>query len=331
MYWEKKCFKEVRLEMWAKGKGTMKTAIIGAGRNRSGIGQYIGKYFQKNGASIISVLGTTEKTARKAASVLTQYGIDATYYTDFYDMAERERPDAIVIASPESSHLKYLLKCIETGVHVFCEKPFIKQDKNDTDITLLLDEIFEQAECKKLKIAMNSQWLFSLPFYEALCGPVDKQKTNTFFIRLSPMVSGKEMIFDSVPHALSILYYVFSDGQIDNLNIKADKEKITIKFHYIFTTGRCAVRIELVRTIHQPRNFSYGFNNKIVHRVLDLNRYDIFFMYSDRILKISDPLELSVRDFISAVRDNREPRIGKFHIVNNIYLLKKIYNYSKTI
>ncbi|MGB9499100.1 MAG: Gfo/Idh/MocA family protein [Dissulfuribacterales bacterium] len=307
----------------------MRTAIIGAGRNRNGIGQYIGKYFQKNGASVISVLGTTKKTARKAASDLTRYGIGATYYTDFYTMTKKERPDAVVIASPESSHLKYLLKCIETGAHIFCEKPFICQDENE--ISLLLENIFEQAECKNLKVAMNSQWPFSLPFYEALCGPVEKQKANTFFIRLSPMVSGKEMILDSVPHALSMLYDVFDDGQIDNLNIDAKKEKITLKFNYIFPAGRCAVRIELVRTVHQPRDFSYGFNDKIVHRVLDLNRYDISFTYSDRILKISDPLELSVRDFISAVRDNREPRIGKSHIINNIYLLKKIYNYSKTI
>ena len=309
----------------------MRIAIIGAGRNRNGIGQYIGKYFQKNGASVISVLGTTKQTARKAASALTRYGINATSYTDFYTMAEKEQPDAVVIASPESSHLKYLLKCIETGVHVFCEKPFIKHDKNDMDITLLLDDIFEQAESKKLKIAMNSQWPFSLPFYEALCGPVDKQKTDTFFIRLSPIVSGKEMILDSVPHALSILYFVFSDGQIGDLSIEADKKKINIKFHYIFPAGYCRVQIQLVRTVHQPRKFSYGFNNKIVHRVLDLNRYDIFFTYSDKTMKISDPLELSVRDFISAIRDNREPLVGKNHIVSNISMLKKIYNYSKSI
>ncbi len=309
----------------------MRTAIIGSGRNRNGIGQYIGKYFQKNGANVISVLGTTKKSAQKAASALTRYGINATSYTDFYTMAEKERPEAVVIASPTPSHLKYLLQCIETGVHVFCEKPFIHQDENDMDISLLLENIFEKAEPKNLKMAMNSQWPFSLPFYESLCGPVEKQKSNTFFIRLSPMVSGKEMILDSVPHVLSMLYYVFDDGQIDNLNINGSKDKITLKFNYIFPAGRCAVWIELVRTVHQPRDFSYGFNNKIVHRVIDLNNYDIFFTYSDRILKISDPLELSVRDFISAVRDNREPRIGKSHIVNNIFLLKKIYNYSQAI
>ncbi|MEA1946058.1 MAG: Gfo/Idh/MocA family oxidoreductase [Thermodesulfobacteriota bacterium] len=308
----------------------MKTAIIGAGKNKSGIGQYIGKYFQKNGAIVTSVLGTTEKTARKASSILTQYGIDAAYYTDFNRMMRRERPDAVVIASPALTHYEYLIKCVKEGVHIFCEKPFVWQDKNDIDINSLLENIFETAESNNLKIAMNSQCPFLLPYYEQLCGLVHSQKVDTFFIRLSPVVSGKEMILESVPHALSILYTVLGDGQIGNLSIQGYKEKIITTFHYIFTTGYCEVMIELVRTILPPRSFSYGFNNKIIHRVLDLDTYDIFFKYSDNILMIKDPLELSVQDFISAVRDKREPLIGKEHIMSNMTLLKKIYDYCET-
>lgn len=307
----------------------MKTAIIGAGRNKSGIGQYIGKYFQKNGATVISVLGTTEKTAFKASSILTQYGIDAAYYTDFNRMMKRERPDAVVIASPALTHYEYLTKCVKEGVHIFCEKPFFWQDKNDININSLFENIFETAESNDLKIAMNSQWPFSLPYYEQLCGPVDSQKVDTFFTRLSPMVSGKQMILESVPHALSILYTVFSDGEIGNIRIHAYKEKIITQFHYIFTTGYCEVMIELVRTILPPRSFSYGFNGKIIHRVLDLDIYDIFFKCSDKILKIRDPLELSVQDFISAVKEKREPLISKAHIKNNMSLLKKIYDCCK--
>ena len=304
----------------------MKTAIIGAGKNKSGIGQYIGKYFQKNGATVTSVLGTTEKTARKASSILTQYGIDAAYYTDFNRMMKRERPDAVIIASPAPTHYEYLIKCVKERVHIFCEKPFVWQDKNDIDINSLLKNIFETAESNNLTIAMNSQWPFSLPYYEQLCGPVDSQKVDTLFIRLSPMVSGKQMILESVPHALSILYTVLGDGEIGNLSIEAYKEKLITTFHYIFTAGYCEVMIELVRTILQPRSFSYGFNGKIIHRVLDLDIYDIFFKHSDKILRIKDPLELSVQDFILAVGEKREPMIGKAHIMSNMSLLKKIYD-----
>jgi hypothetical protein len=239
---------------------------------------------------------------------------------------KRERPDAVVIASPALTHYEYLIKCVKEGVHIFCEKPFVWQDKSDIDINSLLKNIFETAESNNLKIAMNSQCPFSLPYYERLCGPVHSQKVDTFFIRLSPVVSGKQMILESVPHALSILYKVLGDGQIGNLSIQGYKEKIITQFHYIFTTGYCEVMIELVRTILQPRSFSYGFNGKIIHRVLDLDTYDISFKYTDKILMIKDPLELSVQDFISAVREKREPIIGRAHIMSNMVLLKIIYD-----
>jgi hypothetical protein len=307
----------------------MKAAIIGAGRNKSGIGQYIGKYFQKNRATVRSVLGTTEKTARKASSTLTQYGIHATHYTDFKCMMKTEQPDAVVIASPALTHYDYLIKCVTEGVHIFCEKPFVWQDKNDIDINSLLKNIFETAENNNLTIAMNSQWPFSLPYYEQLCGLVHSQKVDTFFIRLSPVVSGKQMILESVPHALSILYMVLGEGQIGNLSIQGDKEKIITRFHYIFTAGFCEVVVELVRTILPPRSFSYGFNGKIIHRMLDLDTYNIFFKYSENTLMIKDPLELSVQNFISAVKEEWKPLIGRAHIMSNMGLLKKIYDAYK--
>jgi hypothetical protein len=86
------------------------------------------------------------------------------------------------------------------------------------------------------------------------------------------------------------------------------------------------VLIRLVTKELQPRDFSFGFNDKIVKRSLDLESYDIYFSHANRTLKIVDPLDLSVQDFISAVRDQREPLIGKQHIMSNTTLLKQIYD-----
>ena len=66
----------------------MKVSIIGAGRNNNGIGEYIAKYFHKNNVTVISVLGTTTKTARHASTRLKRYGIQASAYTDFDHMIE---------------------------------------------------------------------------------------------------------------------------------------------------------------------------------------------------------------------------------------------------
>ena len=63
----------------------------------------------------------------------------------------------------------------------------------------------------------------------------------------------------------------------------------------------------------------------LVKRSIELDTYDIFFNHAKRIRKIVDPLKLSVEDFISAVRDKREPLIGKSHIITTTLLLKEVY------
>ena len=63
---------------------------------------------------------------------------------------------------------------------------------------------------------------------------------------------------------------------------------------------------------------------------LDLENYQIYFNHAQKTLKIADPLDLSVQDFITAVRDKREPLIGKSHIIHNTLLLNQIYESCTT-
>jgi predicted dehydrogenase len=307
----------------------MNISIIGASRNRNGIGQYTAKYFQKNQASVVSILGTSEKTAQSAADALNMYKINAKAYNDFHLMIHMEKPDAVVIASPLRTHYDYLRKSIALGLNIFCEKPFFWQDKKD--LMPVLDNLFEKAASKKLTVAMNSQWPFSIPIYEDLCGPLEAQRVASFFMRLSPGCTGKDMILDSLPHALSMLYFVLGAGEIHAVEMENRTTKKSIHFFYIAPDHECDVLIELECQQHQPRSFKYGFNGKIVNRVVDLDHYDIYFQYQNRKIKIEDPLELSVKDFIGAVRDQREPVIGKSHIVATTKLLNKICNHKDPV
>jgi predicted dehydrogenase len=303
----------------------MKVSIIGAGRNRSGIGEYIGKYLHKNSAEVSSVLGRTEETSRKASLNLRKYGITSSSYTDLLQMVERERPDVVVIASPSSTHHDYLVKCLDLGLHIFCEKPFLSPDLDD--IEGKLRNIFEKAKERKLCVAMNSQWPFALKYYKKICGKIEIKKLNRFFITLSPYTSGREMIPEAVPHALSLLYSVLGEGEIGNLIFDSPKEgEMTIKFKYLFGKKDCEVLIKLTKKEGQPREFQFGFNDRIVKRSLNLRNYDIYFNYGNRKWKIADPLDLSVRDFIEAIEEGCEPLVGHSHILSNTVLLKTIYD-----
>jgi hypothetical protein len=308
-----------------KSEMAMKVSIIGAGRKRNGIGQYIGRYFYENGAEVISVLGTTEKTSLQASTALKRYGVKAKPFVEFNEMIRDEKPDAVVIASPSSTHYEYLVKCVDLGLNIFCEKPLIWEER--TDIRKAVEDVFKEAREKKITIAMNSQWPFSVESYEKICGKVEIKKNNRFVIHLSPFSVGKEMIPDSVPHALSFLYHLLGAGEIEHLNFKSpDEKEMSIQFTYRFGIQGCDVLIKLKFQESQPRDFSFGFNGKTVVRSIEGENYDIYFNGENKKGKIVDPLELSVKNFMEAVERKVEPLIGYSHILSTHSLLKKIYD-----
>jgi len=301
----------------------MNVSIIGAGRTRNGIGEYIGKYFHQHGGKVISALGTTEKTSLQACSALRKYGIEAHPYIHFDEMVKTERPEVVVIASPSSTHYEYLLKSIDSGLHIFCEKPFIWGDR--ANITQTVKGIFRKARAKKLTIAMNSQWPFAINDYEKICGEARIKKKNTFLIKMAPAVPGREMIPESVPHALSLLYCLLGEGEIEDLKFESGgAREMSIRFTYLFGTKTCDVFIQLTYHETQPRDFSFGLNGQIVSRSLDLENYAIYFNYGSKKLRIMDPLESSVKNFMEAVAKKTGPFIGTRHIFHNLSLLKKI-------
>jgi hypothetical protein len=304
---------------------TMRVSIIGAGRNRNGIGEYIGKYFHAHGAKVTSVLGTRDKTSQEAAVALRKYGIDATPYTTFYRMLEKEKPDTVVIASPSTTHYEYLTKCVEAGVNIFCEKPFVWQPPGDLEKTVR--DILGKAREKKLTVAMNSQWVFAMKPYEEMCGRMDTNKTNRFYVLMSPFSPGKEMIPESVPHPLSLLYCSLGPGEIRDLAFESpgERERV-IRFTYGSGQGDWDVTLTLASQKTQPREFQFGFNGRIVSRRIDASNYEISFQYGAKQVKIVDPLGLSVRNFIEAVRGGADPVVGASHILNNTVLLKQIYD-----
>ena len=302
----------------------MKAAIIGAARNINGIGEYIAKYLLVHDVEVSCVLGSTQASSSSAAANLNnKYGMKPKAYTDFSKMMQESPIDCVAIASPSHTHKDYIDKCIGAGVHIFCEKPFISPDMPHQDSWI--ENAFNRAQEKGIVIAMNSQWPFCLPFYEELCGMTDPERINEFSIRLSPLSLGREMIPDSVPHALSLLYCAAGSGIMEDLTFDKGDDTLMIRFNYLAEQTRCAVMIEMVRETEQPRTFSFGFNGCVARRHIDLKTYTLHLTYGDKILKIADPLGLSVRDFVEATRTRREPVIGRRHITHTVSMLQQIY------
>lgn len=300
----------------------MKIAIIGAGRTRNGIGQYIAKYFHRHGAPVAAVVGSTDESAHRAAENLTRYGINAGAFSDFDSMADRCNPDAVVIALPAHFHRDYIIRSIEAGLHVFCEKPFVWPPASDDELE---ERIFRPAKEKNITLAMNSQWPFALPSYHKLCGPVSEKGGHTFDIEMQPASAGLDMIPDAVPHVLSLLYCMFGAGTIDEVEAKFESAAALIRFCYKTGRSRCTTTVTLTRKDEQPRHFSFAFDGKKINRVIDCDSYAVYFSCSTGCTRVPDPLELSVCDFTASIKSNTRPRIDIDHIRCNNALLHEIF------
>jgi UDP-N-acetylglucosamine 3-dehydrogenase len=76
------------------------------------------------GVHIAAIQSRTLEKAERVAHVLWP---DATgrprAYTDFDAMLERERPDAVLVLTPNRFHCEYALRAMAAGAHVLVEKP----------------------------------------------------------------------------------------------------------------------------------------------------------------------------------------------------------------
>lgn len=302
----------------------MNVAIIGARKDRNGIGGFIARYFHQNGAQVTCVLGTSEATAALAADALAPCGIEARPYRDFTDMLEREDLDAVAVASPAETHYAFLSASMERGLSVFCEKPFI--DPARDDVPGDLETLFHLARKKRAAVAMNSQWPFCLPSYEHLCGTLVPGEIRRFFIRLSPLSAGADMIPDSVPHGLSLLHAVLGAGTVHDLSFENGPGSLGISFTYASSFSDCEVSMLLVQEKQQPRTFSFGFNGLVAERCIDMASYEISLAFGEKQAPIPDPLNLCVRDFVEAGTSGRHPVIGADHIIATSLNLKQIYD-----
>tara|TARA_B100000963_G_C22570294_1_gene645718 strand:+ start:215 stop:1300 length:1086 start_codon:yes stop_codon:yes gene_type:complete len=95
---------------------TIKIGIIGAG----GMLQYHAAGFRAAGAEIHAICDMNQAAAKKAAEI---YNV-SNVFSDSAEMLEKlTELDAVSIITPNRTHRPLALQVLQTGRHVFCEKP----------------------------------------------------------------------------------------------------------------------------------------------------------------------------------------------------------------
>ncbi len=139
-------------------------AILGCGDIANGFARSMNEM----GGSIYSV---ANRTYSKAVDFAKKYNIQKVYQ-NIDDCFTDENVDIVYIATPHNKHIEYILKALENGKNVLCEKA----------ITLNSDELqkaIDLAEKNNLILA-EAMTIYNMPIYDELTKIVESGKLGEF-------------------------------------------------------------------------------------------------------------------------------------------------------
>jgi predicted dehydrogenase len=134
----------------------------------------------------------------------TYPGIDGTVWTE--ELINRTDVDAVVVATPVSTHFDIALDALRAGKHVFIEKPM-------TQTVEQAERLIEEAEKRGLLLMVDHTFIYTGPvrkIYElASNGDLgDILYYDSVRINLGLFQHDVDVLWDLAPHDLAIMQYV---------------------------------------------------------------------------------------------------------------------------
>jgi len=240
--------------------------------------------------------------------------------------------DLIVIATPVDTHYKFAKEALESGKHIWVEKPF-------TSTSAQAEELIELAENKNLRIFVDHTFIYN--------GAVRKMKElvdngelgNILYfdserINLGLFQRDVNVVWDLAPHDLSIMNYILpnhkvvavSANGIANFNGKENLAHLCIHFNentfahfHVNWVSPVKIRRMIVggdkkmlvyddmENFEKIKVYDSGveFNTtESIHQALV--QYRIGDMFSPKINQ-TEALALGANECISAIQENRDP------------------------
>ena len=301
----------------------MRVAIIGARRVSGGTGPFLGRFVAEAGAELAAVLGTSPETAEAAAQALGEAtGTRPAAFTDIDVLIEAVTPEAIVIASPTRTHETYLERALQARVHVLCEKPLLW---NYDDPAGRAAEFAEGFRTAGRVLRVNAQWPFTLPSYRELHPDVPRAPAR-FEMRMAPAAQGLDILFECLPHPLSLLATVTGDpsAEIRRPDVRPIEDGWDVRFDYAARSGSIGCRVVLEHCAAQPRPAAYGFDGRMAHRRVELEPYRFFLEGAGRAIPLPDPTPLLVRSFLAEAASSAPAEIDLAAVPGVAHLVRLV-------
>lgn len=136
--------------------------------------------FQQENSNLAAV---ASRSLEKAEVFAQKYQIPKAYGS-FDALLDDQEIDIIYIAVPNRQHIQHILKALEAGKHVLCEKAITMNSKE-------LEEAIKLAEEKGLILA-EAMTIFNMPLYHELRSQIDTGRFGKLKMIQAPFGSYKE-------------------------------------------------------------------------------------------------------------------------------------------
>jgi predicted dehydrogenase len=307
----------------------MKVGIIGA----SGIGKHHAKWFSLAGCDVTTFTGTSDASCRRTTGVLHDLmGFEGKGYTDYREMLDQEALDIVSICSPPEAHLGQIRDALQSGLHVYCEKPVTWVSAETISFPLIpgsADDISSEnpalrslLEETRLALAPALSGLAVFGFntqytalhqayralYEAHRGTMDKIEKASFILE-SKGISGRHDAFEGIwtdmsSHALSQLIGWMPDGILETESISCviQQDQTRARFKY----GSAWVETILAKNVQSELRRQFGVNDFLVDyegKADEQGVYRTFLQFEKETVMMDDLVQLSINRFLTAIRD----------------------------
>jgi predicted dehydrogenase len=302
---------------------TVGVAVVGLG--------YWGPNLLRNAWELegATVLYACDRNANALAPVAQRYpGIELT--DDIDQVLADDAVEAVMIATPVSTHHPLAKRALEAGKHVFVEKPLAEHSEE-------CDELIDLAEARGLVLMPGHTFLYSPPVRKVKAlvdaGEVGDLFFGTFSrVNLGIHQSDVSVVRDLAPHDFSILLYWLGDptwvravgrdsvgsGQLDVAFIDMGMPNgalIHVELSWLAPTklrrtvlvGSGKMVVYEDSSSEQVRVFDRGVD---VIEPQSFGEYQLSYRSGDVLtprLDAEEPLRVELHDFVSAVRDGHEP------------------------
>jgi predicted dehydrogenase len=164
---------------------------------------------------------------KKHRELSERYRVKAYTYDDLESALEKEKVDAVYIATPNILHCEHTERAAQAGVHLLCEKPMATtQDdceamiraaaKNNVKLMIAYRLHFNDANLHAVKVAKSGD-LGDLRYFESLFGLQAKEGN----IRTRKDLGGGTL-FDIGVYCINAARYLFRDEPIEVVGLTAN-------------------------------------------------------------------------------------------------------------